>query len=81
MSARGNLPAAPAETAQDLADKHDRLIVRCKQLCRPIRHEGTRKFIAGFCHHKGDAEMTVYLEGVRDPVRPCDITILENANE
>jgi hypothetical protein len=77
MSARDKLP--PAETEQDLADKHDRLIVRCKQLCRPVLHNGVKQFIAGFCHHKGDAEMTVYLEGMKDPVRPCDITIIEEA--
>lgn len=76
MSARD---AAPAETAQDAADRHDRMIHRCKQLCRPIRHAGVKKFIAGFCHHKGDAEMVVYLEGSAEPVRPCDITIIEEA--
>jgi hypothetical protein len=75
MNARAQQPAAPAETAQDLADKHDRLIVRCKQLCRPIEYKGANRFIAGFCHHKGDAEMVVYLEGVTGEVRPCEITI------
>jgi len=75
VSARDKLP--PAETAQDLADKHDRLIVRCKQLCRPVEYEGVNHFIAGYRHHKGDAEMVIYLEGVAGEVRPCDITILE----
>ena len=73
MSARDKLP--PAETAQDLADKHDLRIHRAKQLCRPILHAGVNKFIAGFCWHKGDNEMVVYLEGSAAPVRPCDITI------
>ncbi len=79
MSARDKLPAAPAETARDLADKHDMRIHRAKQLCRPVRYQGLKQFIAGFCHHKGDEEMTVYLEGVKDPVRPCDITIIGEA--
>lgn len=74
MSARDLLPV---ETAQDLADKHDRLIHRCKQLCKPVLYRDLKYFIAGFCWHKGDAEMVVYLEGVTGPVRPCDITILE----
>ena len=74
MSARDPLPV---ETAQDLADKHDRIIHRCKQLCKPVEYLGLKHFIAGFCWHKGDAEMVIYLEGAADPVRPCDITILE----
>jgi hypothetical protein len=74
MSARDQ---QPVETAQDLADKHDRMIHRCKQLARPVLHKGLSEFIAGFCWHKGDAEMVVYLEGIKGPVRPCDITILE----
>lgn len=76
MSARD---AVPVGSAQDAADRHDRMIHRCKQLCRPIRHAGVKKFIAGFCHHKGDSEMVVYLEGSAEPVRPCDITIIEEA--
>lgn len=79
MNARAQQPAAPVETAQDLADKHDRMIHRCKQLCRPVLHSGVKQFIAGFCHHKGDAEMTVYLEGMKEPVRPCELTIIEEA--
>ena len=52
-------------------------IHRAKQLCRPILHAGVNKFIAGFCWHKGDNEMIVYLEGSAEAVRPCDITIKE----
>jgi hypothetical protein len=77
MSARDQQPAVPAETAQDLADKHDLRLHRCKQLCKQVSYRGLNEFIAGFCSHKGDAEMTVYLEGIKDPVRPADITILE----
>lgn len=75
MSARDKLP--PAETAQDLADTHDRLIVRCKQLAWPVEYKGANRFVAGYCHHDGDAEMVVYLKGVAGEVRPCEITILE----
>ncbi len=57
------------------AQKHDMRIHRCKQLARPVLHQGTKKFIAGFCWHKGDEEMVVYLEGINGAVRPCDITI------
>lgn len=74
MSARDQ---QPAPTAQDLADQHDLRIHRAKQLARPILHAGVKKFIAGFCWHKGAAEMVVYLEGVAGPVAPSDITILE----
>ncbi|RFP08993.1 hypothetical protein [Duganella sp. BJB475] len=62
MSARGNLP--PAETAQDLVDKHDRLIHSYKQLCKPVECNGLKYLVVGFCWHKGDAETVVYLEGV-----------------
>ena len=63
------------------ANKHDLRIHRAKQLCRPILHEGTKKFIAGFCWHKGDEEMIVYLEGRANEVRPSEITILERQDE
>lgn len=62
-------------------DKHDLRIHRAKQLCRPVIHRGVKKFIAGFCWHKGDEEMIVYLEGSADEVRPCDITIVEQQND
>lgn len=65
------------ETPRDQADKHDMRIHRAKQMCRPVEHCGLHKFIAGFCWHKGDAEMVVYLEGSAEPVRPSEITILE----
>jgi hypothetical protein len=81
MSARDKLPATPVETAQDLADKHDLRLHRCKQLRKQVSYRGLNEFIAGFCSHKGDAEITVYLEGIKDPVRPCDITILERIHE
>ncbi|KQQ40414.1 hypothetical protein ASF61_06565 [Duganella sp. Leaf126] len=74
MSARDQ---APAPTAQDQADQHDLRIHRAKQLARPVMHAGVKKFIAGFCWHKGDREMVVYMEGSAEPVRPADITILE----
>jgi hypothetical protein len=74
MSARDQV-SAPTE--QDLADQHDLRIHRAKQLARPVMHNGLKKFIAGFCHHSGDAEMVVYLKGSPTPVRPSEITILE----
>lgn len=67
----------PAPTAQDEADKHDLRIHRAMQRALPVMHNGLKQFIAGFCHHSGDAEMVVYLKGSAEPVRPCDITILE----
>lgn len=74
MSARDKLPAAPP---QDLADHHALRIHRAKQQCRPVEFAGKNHFIAGFCHHDGDAEMVVYLKGCADAVKPSDITILE----
>lgn len=67
-------------SARDLADKHDLRIHRAKQLNRQILHAGVKKFVAGLHLHKGDAEMIVYLEGSAEPVRPCEITILEQTN-
>jgi hypothetical protein len=66
---------------RDEADKHDMRIHRAKQLARPVLHAGTKKHIAGFCHHDGDEEMVVYLKGSAAPVRPCEITILEQHHE
>lgn len=74
MSARA---PAPAESPRELADQHDLRIHRAKQLARPIGYNGTNRFISGFCWHKGDAEMTVYIEGEAEPVAPSAITILE----
>ncbi|MRW84573.1 hypothetical protein GJ698_10800 [Pseudoduganella sp. FT26W] len=54
-------------------------IRRAKQRCRPILHLSVKQFITGFCWHKADDEMVVYLEGITRPVRPCDITIIEEA--
>ena len=79
MNARATKAEAQEPSARGLAEQHDMRIHRAKQLCRPVRHAGVKKFIAGFCHHKGDEEMVVYLEGSADPVRPCDITIIEEA--
>lgn len=67
----------PAETPRELADQHDLRIHRAKQLARPVGYKGLNRFIAGFCWHKGDAEMTVYIEGLAEPVEPSEITILE----
>lgn len=64
-----------ATFTRDEAEKHDMRIHRCKQLARPVLHQGTKKFVAGFCWHKGDEEMIVYLNGVTGPVRPVDIVI------
>lgn len=74
MSARDQVPAP---TAQDEADKHEMRIHRAKQLARPVMHQGLKKYIAGFCWHKGDRELVIYLEGSAEPVPPSEITILE----
>jgi hypothetical protein len=74
MSAR---KPAPAESPRELADQHDLRIHRAKQLARQVSYKGLNCFIAGFCWHKGDAEMTVYIEGLAEPVAPTEITILE----
>jgi len=66
---------------RDDADRHDLRIHRAKQLCRPVLHEGVKKFIAGFCHHDGDEEMVVYLKGSATAVRPSEITIPEHSND
>lgn len=67
----------PAESARELADQHDLRLHRAKQLARPVGYKGLNRFIAGFCWHKGDAEMTVYIEGLAEPIAPTEITILE----
>lgn len=69
-----------ATTTRDEADMHDMRIHRCKQLARPVLHQGTKKFIAGFCWHKGDEEMVVYLNGFTGPVRPAEIEIISDIN-
>lgn len=79
MNARATKAEAREPTAQELADQHDLRLHRAKQLCRPVRHAGLKKFIAGLHLHKGDTEMIVYLEGSADAVRPCEITFIEEA--
>jgi hypothetical protein len=76
VSARDQVPVP---TAQDEADRHDLRIHRAMQRALPVMHAGLKQFIAGFCHHSGDAEMVIYLKRRSKPVRPCDITILEQA--
>ena len=73
MSAR---TPAPAESARELADQHDLRIHRARQLARPVGYKGLNHFIAGFCWHKGDDELTVYIEGLAEPVAPAELTIL-----
>ena len=68
---------ATADTPRELADQHDLRIHRARQLARPVGYKGLNRFIAGFCWHKGDAEMTVYIEGLAEPIAPTEITILE----
>lgn len=67
----------PSESPQDLADQHALRIHRAKQMARQVGYKGTNRFIAGFCWHKGDHEMTIHIEGVPEPVAPSEITILE----
>jgi hypothetical protein len=68
---------AQADAPRELADQHDLRIHRAKQLARPVGYKGLNRFIAGFCWHKGDADMTVYIEGMAEPVAPAELTILE----
>jgi hypothetical protein len=63
--------------SRDEADRHDMRIHRAKQLARPVEYKGLYQRVAGFCWHKGDDEMTVYLEGFAEPVRPSELTIVE----
>ena len=77
MSARDQAPAERVKSAQDLADDHDLRIIRARQRCQAVGFNGAKYFVSTHCHHDGDAEMVVYLKGRADPVRPCDITILE----
>jgi hypothetical protein len=64
----------PEPTARDLAEKHERILLRCRQECRPVLYDGRKQFIAGLHWHKGEAEGIVYLEGRAEPVRPAEIT-------
>lgn len=56
---------------------HERLILRSRQVGRKVRYRNAYAYVATVCLHKGDVEMTVYLEGSSEPVRPCDISIPE----
>ena len=69
--------AAPTPTAQDLADKQELRIVRARQLNRPVTYKGLNRFIGGYCYHRHDEEMVVYLTGDSGPVRPDEITFQE----
>lgn len=77
MSVREKQPAAPEPTARDLAELHERRLLRCKQECRPVLHKGLKQFIAGMHWHKGETEAVVYLEGSAEQVRPCDISFIK----
>lgn len=79
MNARNKQPATPEPTSRDLAEKHERILLRCRQECRPVIYEGRKNFIAGLHWHKGDIEATVYLEGRAEPVRPCEISFIQEA--
>lgn len=77
VSARDQQPAAPVKTAQELADYHDLCIHLAMQRMHMVGYKGLNRFVVGFCHHKGDREMVVYLNGATESVRPSEITILE----
>lgn len=77
MSARGKQPAASEPTERQLAEQHERRLVRCKQECRPVIYGSKKQFIAGIHWHKGDTEAVVYLEGSAEPVKPADITFIK----
>jgi len=74
MSAR---KPVSAESPRDLADQHALRIHRAKQLVRQVGYKGTSRWIAGFCWHKGDDELTIYLEGSAESVSASELTILE----
>lgn len=77
MNARDKKPAAPEPTARDLAEQHERWLLRCKQECRPVIYGGKKQFIAGMHWHKGETEAVVYLEGSAEPVRPYEILFIK----
>jgi len=77
MSARDKKPATPEPTARDLAEQHERRLVRCKQECRPVLYQGLKRFIAEVHLYKGETEATVYLEGSNEPVQPCEISFIK----
>lgn len=74
MNARAKAVATNEPTARDLAELHERRLLRCRQECRPVLHHGTKQFIADLHWYKGEAEGTVYLEGRAEPVRPNELT-------
>ncbi|MRW88805.1 hypothetical protein GJ699_02265 [Duganella sp. FT80W] len=77
MIARNKQPTTPEPTARDLAEKHERLLLRCRQECRQVLYQGAKQFIAGLHWHKGEAEAVVYLEGRAEPVKPAEITFIK----
>ena len=64
-------------SSRDDADRHDLRLLRSRQRARPVLYQGTMRFIAGLCLHKGDSEMVVYLTGSAEPVKPSELTIVE----
>ena len=58
-------------------DRHDLRLHRSKQLVRQVLYRGTLRYIAGFCLHKSDSEMVVYLTDSAEPVKPSELTITD----
>jgi hypothetical protein len=79
MSARDKKPAEPQPTGRDLAEQHERRLMRCRQECRPMLHQGLKQFIAEVHLYKGETEAVVYLESSAEPVRPCEISFIREA--
>ena len=69
--------AAPQKSERDLAEYHELMLVRARHRALIVVHKGLNRQVATVCLHKGDAEMTVYLTGIAEPVRPCEITFRE----
>lgn len=79
MSARNIRPTTPEPTPRDLAELHERRLLRCRQEGRQVRHNGLKQFIAEMHLYKGDTEATVYLAGIAEPVKPSEISFIEEA--
>ena len=70
-------PQAAVWAARDAEFKHERQLVYCRQMSRPVMYRGLQHQIAEASLYMGDTEMTIYLNGSSEKVRPCELTIPE----
>ena len=77
MNARDKQPSTAQPTERDLAEQHERRLVRCRQECRPVLYQGLKQFIAEVHLYKGETEAVVYLDGSAEAVKPTDITFIK----